>query len=45
MYKVMYVKCHRIHEKHDSQMIVLYRLCAMFTLGSVIGVFISLFVR
>jgi hypothetical protein len=45
MYKVVYVKCNRIHEKHISQMIVLYRLCAMFTLGSIVGVFISLIVK
>lgn len=40
MYK--FVKCHRKHEKHVPQMIVLYRLCAVFTLGSVIGVLVNL---
>jgi hypothetical protein len=37
-----FVKCDRLHEKHVPQMMVLYRLCAAFTLGSLVGLVISI---
>lgn len=33
----MYLKCDRPHEKHMAQVVFVYRLCVMFTLGSAVG--------
>ena len=46
MYKVRYVylKCDRAHEKHIAQVVFVYRLCVMFTLGSIVGMFLGMLV-
>ena len=43
--KYVYLKCDRAHEKHVAQVVFVYRLCVMFTLGSVVGLLIGLLSR
>ncbi len=39
-----FVKCDRQHEKHVPLMILVYRLCAVFTLSMLVAMLIDLMV-
>lgn len=39
--RYVYLKCNRAHEKHIAHVVFVYRLCVMFTLGSAVGILLS----
>lgn len=43
--RFVYLKCDRMHEEHVPQVVFVYRLCVMFTLGGFVGMLIGLWSR